>query len=323
LADLLKVDHSNRIVFAPNATHAMNIALHGFRFKSRAVVITTVGEHNAVLRPLYHLRKHRQIQVEFVPVDRQGRIDPKEWRNAISKYSPQLVAFTHASNVTGSINDAALLCSIAKQAGAATLLDASQTMGLVDVLPQKWNADMVVFTGHKYLLGPTGTGGLYISPEVNLDPLWVGGTGIKSQLTEMPEEMPGRFEAGTPNDPAFAGLGHALLWQQQNPCDYEALLKKLDVLTRGLAQVGANVVEAAMPHTPVVSFTVAGYELEELGEILYKSFGIICRTGLHCAPLIHHYIGTAPYGSIRLSLSRFTTDAEIDYCLSAIKQIIQ
>ncbi len=324
LADLLKISDHNRIVFCQNATHALNVAFHGFPWRPDATVITTVAEHNSILRPLHYLLQHQCIRrVEFVPVDNQGRIIPEVLEDAIRKFSPQMVAFTHASNVTGSVNNAKLLCDLAKKAGAATLLDASQTLGFTEVLPEAWGADLVAFTGHKYLLGPPGTGGLYIAPATILEPVWVGGTGVKSELDTMPEEMPIRFEAGTPNDPAFAGLGQALTWLQENPFDRTALLAKVERLAGGLAQAGAAVIDVSPDRTPVIAFTVPGWEVEDVGEILQKSFGIICRTGLHCAPRILTQLGLSPRGSIRLSLSRFTTDAEVDYCIAAVKDIVQ
>ncbi|HEY3423638.1 MAG TPA: aminotransferase class V-fold PLP-dependent enzyme [Negativicutes bacterium] len=323
LAKLFAIPDSNQIVLCANATYALNIALHGFPWKEGATVITTTAEHNSVLRPLHYLRKHRNIKVEFIPVDQQGRMMPERWLAAIRKFEPQLAIFTHASNVTGAINDAEVLGNLARQAGVATLLDASQTAGFVDVLPETWGIDMAVFTGHKYLLGPPGTGGLYVSPAIRLEPVWVGGTGVQSDLAEMPEAMPTRFEAGTPNDPALGGLAHALAWQQEFPCNKSAVLQQLERLAAGLLEAGVSIIDVSAPRTPVLSFTARDWELEEIGEILQKSFGIICRTGLHCAPIVHQQIGTAPQGSIRLSISRFTTAAEIDYCIAAIKLIIE
>jgi selenocysteine lyase/cysteine desulfurase len=232
-----------------------------------------------------------------------------------------VAVFTHASNVTGAVNDAALLGRLAKQAGAVTLLDASQSLGIVPVLPEVWGIDLVAFTGHKYLLGPSGTGGLYIAPAVDLEPVWVGGTGVQSDLDEMPVTMPIRFEAGTPNDPAIAGLSTALKWSVGHVLNVSALQSKTERLATGLMTAGADVINVEPPRTPVISFTLKDWTVEDAGEVLQKSFEIICRTGLHCAPLIHTYLGTAPAGTIRLSLSQFTTEEDIDYCLKAINAL--
>jgi cysteine desulfurase/selenocysteine lyase len=322
LADRLQVQDPSRIVLGPNATHGLNIALQGMMFQPGAVVVTTAAEHNSVLRPLHYLAKTKHITVHILPVDKQGRVVPEEWEKAIIKHSPQLVVFTHASNVTGAVNDAALLAGIARQRGALTLLDASQSLGIIPVLPEVWSIDMVAFTGHKYLLGPPGTGGLYIAPHIDLEPVWVGGTGVQSDLADMPQTMPIRFEAGTPNDPATAGLTTALAWSARKLLDSGAMAAKAERLALGLAALGAEVIAVTPPRTPVISFTLPSCPVEDAGELLHKSFGIVCRTGLHCAPLIHSCLGTAPGGTIRFSLSRFTTDEDIDYCLQAIGAII-
>lgn len=322
LAGLLQVKDSSRIVLGPNATHALNIALHGIRWRPGATVVTTVAEHNSVLRPLHYLSKNKGISVQVVPVDKMGRVNLADWEEALTRFLPQLVVFTHASNVTGAVNDAAALTRIAKQVGAITLLDASQSLGIVPVLPDLWGVDLVAFTGHKYLLGPAGTGGLYIAPEIDLDCVWVGGTGIQSDLADMPATMPIRFEAGTPNDPAFAGLATALTWSLDNILDSGSLLNKTEWLAAGLAELGADVIVVEPPRTPVISFTLKNWSVEDVGELLHKSFGVVCRTGLHCAPLIHTCLGTAPTGTIRLSLSRFTREWEIEYCLKAVGEIL-
>jgi cysteine desulfurase / selenocysteine lyase len=322
LAESLHIADPARIVFCANATQALNIALHGFPWKKEATVLTTAAEHNSVLRPLYYLHKHRQLRIETVPVDTTGRVIPEVWEAAVKKFSPQLVVFTHASNVTGGINPVVELCKIAKTVGACTLLDASQTMGLVEVTPEAWGVEMVAFTGHKYLLGPPGTGGLYISAGIELEPVWVGGTGVLSELDEMPPHLPVRFEAGTPNDPAFAGLAQSVIWQKANPVDLQGLNRKIERLSLGLLELGAKVIGVSSPRMPVVAFVLPGWETEEVGEILYKSFDLICRTGLHCAPQIHKFLETGSRGSIRFSLSRFTTDEEIEYALSALRGIM-
>lgn len=322
LASLLQVKDPNRIVFSPNATHSLNIALHGIRWRPGATVVTTVAEHNSVLRPLHYLSKTKGIVVHLVPVDKSGRVRIEEWETALQKFKPQVAVFTHASNVTGAVNDAALLTRIAKQAGAVTLMDASQSLGIVPVLPEAWGIDLVAFTGHKYLLGPTGTGGLYIAPQTELDPVWVGGTGIQSDLDEMPIVVPIRFEAGTPNDPAFAGLATALTWAQEHALDARNIQNKTERLAAGLVELGADVILVEPPRTPVISFTLKDWPIEDVGELLYRGFKIVCRTGLHCAPKIHVYLGTAPAGTVRFSLSRFTTDYDIDYCLKAIGDLM-
>lgn len=321
LKELLRVKDGNTIAYASNATHALNMALHGFGWEKGARVVTTDAEHNSVLRPLHYLQQEGKLETLFAAVDACGRVDAGEWARALRK-GAALAVFSHASNVTGAINDAKALCAMAKAAGAAVLIDASQTLGNADVLPEEWGADMVAFTGHKYLLGPPGTGGLYVRPGLRLRPVFVGGTGIKSDMDEMPEEMPLRLEAGTPNDASFAGLSAALAWSRANPQDGDAIARRTARVAAALRDMGARVVEAGGARTPVISFTLEGWDTEDAGEALQRSYGIVCRTGLHCAPRIHRALHSAPRGTVRVSFSRFTTDEEADYLLSAIKEML-
>ncbi len=323
LAGYMKISDASRIVNCANATHALNIALHGFRWSRNSSVVTSAAEHNSVLRPLHYLAMNSNVKTEIIPVDISGRVITDEFERAVIKLSPQMVVLAHASNVTGCINNVSELAGIARKHGAVVLLDASQTMGITDVTPELWGVDLVAFTGHKYLLGPAGTGGLYISEDIELNPVWVGGTGIHSDMDEMPAEMPVRFEAGTPNDSSFAGLAAALKWQKDNPVEPDVLNRKIEHLSDGLIEAGAITVKVSAPRTPVVSFNIPGLESEEAGEILFKSFDIVCRTGLHCAPLIHRFLDTGPSGNIRFSISRFTTDDEIDYAISAVRSILE
>ena len=274
-----------------------------------------------MLRPLYYLQKKNKIQYEIVGVNEEGRIDPILWEEKIKEIRPKMVIFTHASNVTGAVNDAQKLAAIAKKYDCIVLLDASQSLGLIDVLPEKWNIDMVAFTGHKYLLGPQGTGGLYVSPKIKLDPLLQGGTGIFSDEDTMPEEMPLRLEAGTPNDSSFKGLEAAIKWNFENSINKERIDKLIYKIRDELKKLGVRVIDVSGNTTPVISFILPNYSVSEVGEILGMSYDIVCRSGLHCAPLIHKYIKTAPAGTVRISLSRFTTEEEVDYFIKAIRDI--
>lgn len=323
IARILGVSEPERVVLCQNSTHALNVALLGFPFRRGDVVITTALEHNSVLRPLYRLQHKGRVRLCIVPVDREGRVIREEFEQALQKHLPRLVAVNHASNVTGAVQEVRELFRMAKERGAVTLLDASQPLGLEEVRARELQADMVAFTGHKYLLGPTGTGGLYVSPGVELRTVLVGGTGVRSDLKEMPPEMPGRLEPGTPNLPAFAGLAHALRWQEEHPMDGARLHALCARLEEGLGDAGASVVAVGGTRTPVVSFTLPGWDVEEVGYILGKSFGVLCRSGLHCAPLIHAYIGTAPKGSMRFSLSRFTTEEEVEYTIQAVRGLVR
>ena len=316
LAALMGIGCSERIALGSNSTWGLNQAVFGFPLEPEDTVLTTKAEHNAVLRPLYRLEKEG-IQVIYLDVDKTGRMEPEMWKKALEKYRPRLCALIHASNVTGAVNDAETLTAMAKAAGAAMLLDISQSLGWISVKLEKWGVDMAAFTGHKYLLGPQGTGGLYVRPGLTLRPYVLGGTGVKSDLREMPEEMPLHLEAGTGNEPSYHGLLAALRWAAENPLKKEKTEEILRYLKEGLEKLGCRVIRPKPPVTPVVSFTVPGWHPGEAGDILSGSYDIICRTGLHCSPRIMENLET-PEGTIRLSLSRFTEKADADRVLEAV-----
>ena len=316
LADLMGIGCPERIALGSNSTWGLNQAVFGFPLEPGDKVLTTKAEHNAVLRPLYRLEK-QVIQVIYLDVDETGRMEPEMWKKALEKYRPRLCALIHASNVTGAVNDAETLTAMAKAAGAAMLLDISQSLGWIPVKLEKWGVDMAAFTGHKYLLGPQGTGGLYVRQGLTLRPYVLGGTGVKSDLREMPEEMPLHLEAGTGNEPSYHGLLAALQWAAENPLKKEKTEEILEYLKEGLETLGCRVIRPKPPVTPVVSFTVPGWHPGEAGDILSGSYDIICRTGLHCSPRIMENLET-PEGTIRLSLSRFTEKADADRVLEAV-----
>ena len=316
LAALMGIGCSERIALGSNSTWGLNQAVFGFPLEPEDTVLTTKAEHNAVLRPLYRLEKEG-IQVIYLDVDKTGRMEPEMWKKALEKYRPRLCALIHASNVTGAVNDAETLTAMAKAAGAAMLLDISQSLGWISVKLEKWGVDMAAFTGHKYLLGPQGTGGLYVRPGLTLRPYVLGGTGVKSDLREMPEEMPLHLEAGTGNEPSYHGLLAALRWAAENPLKKEKTEEILRYLKEGLEKLGCRVIRPKPPVTPVVSFTVPGWHPGDAGDILSGSYDIICRTGLHCSPMIMENLGMEE-GTIRLSLSRFTEKADADRVLEAV-----
>ena len=322
LAELLQIANPSRISLGANATYALNEAIQGFPFRKGDVVMTTMAEHNAVLRPLFRLEKRGMIHTVFVPVEPDGRVNPSTWWEYLDRYHPRMVIFTHASNVTGAVNDAETLTRLAKERNAVVVLDAAQSLGVVPVLPEVWGVDYVAFTGHKYLLGPQGTGGLYVAQHETVDPVYVGGTGIYSDQDEMPEEMPLRLEAGTPNEHSFAGLAAALQWQKEHPISEVSLQMRTEETSERLQRAGAEVIEVRGERTPVIAFTLPGWDPMDAGDVLLDSYDIICRTGLHCAPKILDSIGAPSAGTVRISLSRFTTEEEIDTLITAIGELL-
>lgn len=322
LAEMLGVNDKERIVLTVNSTYALNFATLGFPFHKKDAIITSAAEHNSVLRPLHHLMRSKDLHLEIIPVDTEGRIIQSEYYEKLELLKPRMVVLNHASNVTGAIADVKPLFEAARDMGAVTLLDASQSLGCISFTAESLHADMVAFTGHKSLLGPPGTGGLYVNKNVELEPVIVGGTGIRSDLLFQPEDMPTKLEAGTPSLPAFSGLAAALEWKRDHQGDYTGSNDLVNILEEGIQKIaGITLIKANHPKTPVLSFTMQNWSVEEAAYILQESFGIICRSGLHCAPLIHKNIGTSPYGTVRFSLSAFNTEEEITYVLYALRKL--
>ncbi len=324
LAALLDVKDETRIILTMNATHALNLAMVGLNLEYGAHLITTVTEHNSLLRPLNHLRERLNLRVTVVGFSEDGALDQEAFERALGE-DPALVAINHASNVTGRINEVRTLFRKAKAIGAVTLLDASQSLGHIPVHPEELFADLVAFTGHKGLHGPPGTGGLYVADNLELTPLLVGGTGVRSDLPLHPQEMPTRLEAGTPNIPALAGLAAALRWLDRDNGSFSSKENRLaSSLRRRIKECpGVTLFDPceAVPCLGVLSFRIEGWNIEDAGVALEESFGIVCRTGLHCAPLIHEPLGSAPTGTIRFSVSGFNTDRDIDAGIHALEQM--
>ena len=319
LSLLLHAENPSRIALGCNATWALNTAIFGLDLKPGDTVVSTKAEHNSVLRPLCALRK-QGVQVILVNTDQQGRADLQQWEAAIRQYRPQLAVLTHATNVTGAVNDPIKFSKSAREVNCIFLLDCSQTIGCIPINTEEFQADMVAFTGHKYLLGPQGTGGLWVREGLNLKPYLMGGTGIQSDLQEMPESMPIHLEAGTGNEPSYYGLLAALQWQRENPPDRFELYQKTEFLSKKLQDAGALVINPPGQRTPVVSCTLPGISASEAGYLLSESCEIACRTGLHCAPRIFECLKVSE--TVRLSLSRFTQYKEIEAVIQAVEAIL-
>jgi len=315
-----------RLIFTPNATFSLNLVLNGFLHAGDRVV-TTAMEHNAVMRPLRHLE---QIGVEVVvaPCSPGGLIDEERFAQLI-KSPTRLVVINHASNVTGTLAPLSRLTDLAHQKGALVLVDASQSAGLIPLDMAAAGIDFLAFTGHKELLGPTGTGGLAISPSVDIsavDPLVRGGTGSRSESEFQPDDLPDKYESGTANLIGLAGLDAALDWiRQKSP---EAIrqhaIKMKPLLLEGLSVIpGVTLYGPLDPNLSVsiVSFTITGKSVSEIGWRLDEDFAILTRVGLHCAPAAHQTIGTFPEGTVRLSPGIFTTAEEISRVLSAVQEV--
>ena len=317
-AELLGAPDSSRIAFTLNVTWALNTALG--RLKPGGHVLTSCLEHNSVMRPLNHLARERGIELEIVPLNPDGYMDPDEFRKR-KRPDTQLAVVTHASNVIGLI----LPIREIRRAldGVPLLVDAAQTAGVVSLHPVTDLADMIAFTGHKSLLGPTGTGGLWARDGIDIPPLARGGTGSRSELEEQPEFMPDALEAGTPNTHGLAGLAAGIQYVLQTGTDkilaHEQALNR--IFMDGLSQIkGATAYGPVDPtaRVGVVSLNLDGWSPSDLALALDREYGIMTRSGLHCSPRAHQTIGTFPQGTVRFSFGWFNTRDHIDAALKAL-----
>lgn len=323
LAVLFNSPDPARIVFTLNATDALNIALKGYLHGGDHVLYTAM-EHNSVLRPLKRLEQDLIITATAVPCSAQGYPDLAFLENSYQE-NTRLLVINHASNVTGTIAPLLKMIASAHDHGVAVLVDAAQTAGTISIDVTAAGIDMLAFTGHKGLLGPTGTGGLYVRPGINLMPLREGGTGSQSESALQPESMPERLEAGTLNSAGLAGLLEGVLFIQQQGIDAirekemgirNRLYEELQNI-RGIKLYGPAEAENA---SAIVSFTIDNIDCGEIGYILENNFSVLCRTGLHCAPLAHQAIGTFPAGTVRLSPGYFTSHNDIAFLVEKIRE---
>ncbi|MEK8128949.1 aminotransferase class V-fold PLP-dependent enzyme [Paenibacillus filicis] len=324
LARLFSIKNPNDISYALNTTMALNLAIKGF-LKEGDHVICTAVEHNSVRRPLEYLKQNRQVQVTYVKTDIRGHLHMDDVVAAI-RPTTRLIVCNHSSNLLGSILPVEALGELCRQRGIKLLVDAAQTAGAVKIDVQAMGIDMLAFPGHKGLLGPQGTGGLYVHPEIELEPLLHGGTGSQSEAIDQPTVRPDRFESGTQNTPGIAGLVEGVKWvHQQTPgAIYEHEWKLTQQLMQGLVGIeGIQVLgpEIGQAKTGIVSFTLADSDSSEIAFILDQSFGIAVRAGYHCTPLAHETAGTMERGAIRASVGCFTTEHEIEQLIGAVREI--
>ncbi len=327
VADLLGAGDPLQIVFTCSGTDSLNLALHG-ALRPGDHVITSVVEHNSVLRPLRYLELAADVRVTRVGCGAAGIVDPDELRRAVTPRT-RLVALIHVSNVTGAVQPVDEVGRIAREAGALFLVDAAQSVGHMPVNVADWQADLVAAPAHKGLLAPLGLGILYVAPgiEQRLTPWRQGGTGTQSEQDRQPESMPDRFEAGNHNVPALAGLGAALSYLHERGID--AVRRHEQQLTARLlngllGQRGITVYGPAdaTRQGSVVSFNVEGYDPQEVAGTLDAACGIEARAGFHCAPLMQHALGTNERGgTVRFSVGPFNTEQDIDEAIRAVGDI--
>ena len=325
LADLLGGIDPSRLIFTPSTTVALNLALKGL-LRAGDHVLTSTMEHNSVLRPLHHLER-LGITHTPIPCSPEGLLDPADIRRHLRPQT-RLIALVHASNVTGGIMPVSEVGALARDLGLLFLVDAAQTAGAIPVEPDRLHTDLLAGPGHKSLLGPMGTGFLYVRPGLELDTLWEGGTGSYSESTEQPESWPDRFESGTLNAPGLAGLAEGIAEIQERGVDAIAAHKTrlMERVYQALRELPGVVLYGPADRKECVgtlSFNVAGVTGNEVAHILDTAYGIAVRPGLHCAPTAHRTIGSFPEGTVRVSIGPYTTEDETLALIKAVKQIVR
>jgi cysteine desulfurase / selenocysteine lyase len=324
LATLFKVGDAGRIIFTLNATEALNQALFGTLRRGNRVALSSM-EHNAVMRPLRYLQTERGVVLETVPNAADGAFDLRAWEAAL-KRRPAMAIVNHGSNIIGSIAPIEEIGALCAKYDVRFLVDAAQTAGIVPIDVTQMNIDLLAFSGHKGLLGPQGTGGLYIKETLDLAPLKFGGTGSDSERDEQPHFLPDRFESGTLNGPGLAGLGAGVAYV--NNREPRAIFAHGSLLSARLldglrALPRARLFGPQTPHNmlPTLSFTIDGMDNADVARRLDDDFRIAVRVGLHCAPQAHKTVGTFPKGTVRISLGYFNTEEEVEEVVSAVGEI--
>ena len=325
LAELFGAESPERIAFTANSTQALNIAIKGV-LNPGDHVITTVLEHNSVLRPLYELEE-RGIQLTILPADKAGNIRYEDFEQEIRPNTRAIVT-THGSNLTGNLLDIGRLGGIAKKYGLLYIVDASQTAGVFDIDVQQMHIDILCFTGHKGLLGPQGTGGLYVRDGVEVRPLLSGGSGVQTYLRSHPAQMPTALEAGTLNGHGIAGLGAAVRHILDTGMETirqkeQALMWEFYTQVRQIPGITVYGDFSTQNRCPIVTLNVRDYDSGEVSDALASEYGIATRPGAHCAPLIHKALGTVEQGAVRFSFSHYNTEEEINFAVSALRELAQ
>jgi len=318
----------DRLVFSHNATDALNLALFGLIGRGDHVV-TTQLEHNSVIRPLWTLQEDEGVDVDWIPFGKGGSVDPEAIIERL-RSETKAVVMNHASNVLGTVQDVGAVGKVCRERGIHLVVDVSQTAGKIPVRMDDLGADVVCFTGHKSLMGPMGTGGMYVRDGVEIGKTRAGGTGVRSAERRHLDEYPYRLEFGTHNLVGIAGLSAGVQWVNRIGAEaihahemalWQELRDGLDTID-GVTVYGHG--SGSEDRIAVLSFNVVGFEAADVGTMLDVDSGIACRTGLHCAPLVHEALGTDKlHGSVRLSLGPYNTPEQIEQTIEAVREIAE
>lgn len=322
IAKLFNVSNARQVVFTKNSTEALNIAIKGL-INPGEHIITSVTEHNSVLRPLNYIS---DIKIDYIQVDSKGNLLYEQIEKFIRKDTKAIV-LNHASNVTGNINDIRSVGQICKKNDIIFIVDASQTAGAFEIDMEKMCIDVLCFTGHKSMLAPQGTGGLCVREGLNIRPFIVGGTGSQSYLEFQPSNMPDRLEAGTLNVHGLAGLGSAIDYINEH--NMEVLTEKAQLLSRLFYDECKNLSGLKFYgdyenkfRAPIISLNIFDKDSAQISMILSEKYNIATRPKVHCAPLLHKAMNTVNQGMVRFSFSHTNTKQEVIYAVNAIKEIV-
>jgi len=325
LTGLFNGTDPNHLTFCYNATEALNRIILGTLSRGDHAVSSNI-EHNSVLRPLNHLQRDGGVEVTRVPFDSRGYVDPGDVKKALRK-NTKLVIINHSSNIIGTVQPVGEIGRICREAGVPFAVDASQSAGAIPIDVQDMCIDMLAFTGHKCLMGPTGIGGAYFGEDVPVRGTVFGGTGVRSANPFHLEEFPYRMEAGTLNTVGIAGLHAGVKWILEQGMDriHDSEMLLWDKLRRGCQEIDGVVTYCAEDtenQNPVLSLNVEGLVAGDVGTMLDVDHGIAARTGLQCAPLVHMQLGTDKiHGTVRFSVGPFNTSGHIDAAVGALREI--
>ena len=325
LARFFGAESPKQIVFTNNSTESLNIAIKGL-LEPGDHVVTTMLEHNSVLRPLYEMEE-KGVSLTIVKSNLKGTISYADLEDAVQENTKAIIC-TNASNLTGNYVDVKRVGEIAKRKGVLLVVDASQTAGVYPIHVKEMNIDVLCFTGHKSLLGPQGTGGLYVREGLELKPLKSGGSGVLTYSRKHPSEMPTALEAGTLNGHGIAGLGAAIAYLEKEGIDNirEKELKHMWKFYNGVKGIPGIKVYGDFDtevRCPVVTLNIADYDSSEVSDELLMTYGISTRPGAHCAPLMHEALGTVEQGAVRFSFSHYNTEEEVETAIAAIRELAE
>ena len=323
LCRLFHGENPKQFAFTSNATESLNTAIQGL-IGPGDHVITTMLEHNSVLRPLYE-REAAGVELTILKCDTYGNISYEEIEAAIRENTKAIVC-THGSNLTGNLTDIGRIGAIAKKHGILLIADASQTAGLIPIDVQEMQIDVLCFTGHKGLYGPQGTGGIYVRPGVEIKPLKRGGSGIETYNKNHPAQMPTALEAGTLNSHGIAGLNAALTYIEETGVEHicRLALERMWQFYEGVCDIPGVTVYgdfSEKERVPIVSLNIEDFDSAEVSDELLTEYGIATRAGGHCAPLMHEALGNVEQGAVRFSFSHFNTQEEVEKAISAIREL--